>query len=57
MNVVHYQPANWEDESDAHCIVGYDPRSDQIEYTLVVPKSKKSQLSKFVRFGADDLTS
>jgi hypothetical protein len=54
MNIAHYLSANWGSEFDDHSIVGYDPRSDQIEYTLSIPKSKKSLLRKFVRFGADD---
>jgi hypothetical protein len=53
MNILHYS-GTWSGEFDDHSIVGYDPDSDQIEYTLVIPKSKKSLLRKFVRFGSDD---
>ena len=54
MNILHYYSENWGSEFDDHSIVGYDPHSDQIEYTLGIPKSKKSLLRKFVRFGSDD---
>jgi len=54
MNIAHNEAANWGSEFDDHSIVGYNPRSDQIEYTLGIPKSKKSLVRKFVRFGRDD---
>lgn len=54
MNVLHYYSGNWRAQSDNHSIVGYDRQSDQIEYTLSIPKSKRSLLHKFVQFGSDD---
>lgn len=54
MNIVHKYSANWGGEFDDHSIVGYNLHSEQIGYTLSIPKSKKSLLRKFVRFGRDD---
>ena len=54
MNILNYHSGNWGSEFGDHSIVGYDPHSEQIEYILGIPKSKKSLLRKFVRFGADD---
>jgi hypothetical protein len=54
MNTLHYYSDTWEKESDGHSVVGYDPYSEQIEFTLTVPKSKKSLVRQFVQFGGDD---
>ena len=37
-----------------HCLVGYDPSSDQAVYSVKIPKSKTGLLRRFVRFESDD---
>ena len=37
-----------------HCLVGYDPASEQAVYSLKIPQSKTNLLKDFVRFEPDD---
>ena len=38
----------------SHCLVGYDPVSEQPEYSLKIPKSKCHLLRNVVHFESDD---
>ena len=54
MTMHHHIGERRKQEIKHHCLVGYDPASERVAYSLKIPKSKAGLLGRIVRFEPDD---